>query len=87
MLSVPTRWEVDNRAEGEVRARFAATEFKKEQFINDLFAFPSGHSTTRLIDSTALKGREVAFVTDVTNAPFHVDETNVSLRAATGRKL
>ena len=44
---VTTRCDIQQRVGGNVRERFVAREFKKEQFMDDLFALSSGHSTTR----------------------------------------
>ena len=50
--------------------------------MDDPFAPSVGHSTTRLVDYTALNGRMVLFTSDVTNALFHFVENASRLRAA-----
>ena len=47
-----TRCDIDHRVGGEVRARCVAREFKKAQFMDDLFAPSSGHWTTSLSEPT-----------------------------------
>ena len=58
--------------------------FKKDQLVN--LARSSGHPTTRMVDCTALKGRQVTFLADVTTAFLDV-KGGLSLRAATERIL
>ena len=57
-----------------MRARFVAREFKRGEYMDDVFAPSSGHSTSRTVDYTSLKKRYRTFTGDVTNAFLHVPE-------------
>ena len=57
-------------------ARFVGREFQSEQFMDDPVAASSGHAATRLVANTALTRRQVTFAANVTDAFFHVDETD-----------
>ena len=70
---VTTRWEIVHRLDG-VRARFVAREFRRSEYMDDVFAPSSGHSTSRIVDFVALKKRQHTFTGDITNAFFHVPE-------------
>ena len=70
---VTTRWEIAHRLDG-VRARFVAREFKRGEYMDDVFAPSSGHSTSRIVDYIALKKGYHTLNGDVTNAFLHVPE-------------
>lgn len=61
-----TRWEIVHRADG-VRER----EFKRCEFMDDVFAPSSSPSTGRLVDHYTLKRNFHVFCADGTNMFFH----------------
>ena len=70
-----TRWVVNRKADGKVRARFVAREFKSmDSDRNDLFAVTSSTITTRLVDVWAAKGQGWTLTGDVSNAFLHAPE-------------